>query len=138
MSHLPIDPTASNAVHVRGDFQFDAPPPDSEDSDDKTETNKEKNEKSSPTDQKRSWMKRLTGRAISTTATDTATATSEEEVEAVKPPFALRGINIGIPRGEILTEGPAHWPRLTWNRGFGLHRWQGRCWEDCTTPGHDQ
>ena len=98
MSHLPIDPTAPFAVDVRGDFHFDAPPPDSDDSDEKNKT-KDGHERSVPSDQKGSWIKRLKGGMGSGKNSATLPSTSDAEIEPVKPPFALRGIDINIPRG---------------------------------------
>lgn len=97
---MPIEPTAPFAVSVRGDFQFDAALPESEDSDEKKKV-KPDNEKVSGADSKRTWIKRLKGGA-SSELVNSSTSTSSDETEPIKPPFALRDINIQIPRGWIL------------------------------------
>lgn len=87
-------------MRVRGDFQFDTAPPDSEASDDKPNLAEQESEKVAPAEQKMTWLKRLKGGVIPAAVTETSTS-SDTDLEPVKPPFSLRGIDIRIARGEI-------------------------------------
>lgn len=99
MATLPIEPTAPFAVYVRGEFQFDASLPESDNIDDKNQ-GKAEGKKGASSEPKRGWIKRLRDRVATTTASEPPANTSETELESVKSPFALRDIDIQIPRGK--------------------------------------